>query len=163
MGLFTSKIDQTFQYRMRQLSQQKTILPLEILTLAHDIAAIDSARKTRRLIEYALNSEQATLSRIALTTIRFLGAQYISHYTNQVLDKTQHIDPWVRYDAVWVLGELSCQDPIVKQRLYTMAGHLALCPLPELKQIQAKTAEEHTRIKAAKSYRKYLQQQACTT
>lgn len=146
-----------------ELSQQPTILPLEILSVAHDISALHSWKKITQLLKKTLNSEQPTLCRIALTSIRFLGSDYMKHFTEDVLKKTHHSDPWVRYDAVWVLGELPCQDSVVKQRLYTMAGYLALCPLSELEQIQASSPEEQTRIKAAKSYRHYLRQHACAS
>lgn len=145
-----------------ELSQQPNTLPLEILSIAQEITALNHKKKIIALLQSSFDSELPTLNRIALTSIRFLGAEYIDTFVDIILEKTHHNDPWVRYDAVWVLGELPCQNPVVKQRLYTMAGYLALSPLNELEQTQADTPEEQTRIKAAKSYRHYLRQQACT-
>jgi HEAT repeat protein len=145
------------RYQLFLLGKADAVFPFEIVSLSRKIADLKSRESAYRLIRQFHGHQSFYVRRATVITIRFIGREAFTECLDLLLSSTKDSEAWVRYDAFWALGEAGIEDERIRNVLLRHSVECVEWPLERLDEVEPTEAEQHAKIRAAKSLRLYEQ------
>jgi HEAT repeat protein len=143
------------QYKLSLLGRKATVFPIEILSLSRRIADLKSRKSAYRLIRQFHEHQNFYVRRAVVIAVRFIGREGAEQCLDLLLRSTNDREAWVRYDALWALGEAGIRDERIRSALLRHASEYVDWTLERLEGAKAKEPEQQAKIRAAESLRMY--------
>jgi len=150
------------QHKLSRLGTKATVLPIEIFSLSRRIADLKSRESAYRIIRQFHEHQNFYVRRAVVIAIRFMGREAAEQCLDLLLRYTNDSEAWVRYDALWGLGEAGIRDERIRSALRRHASEYVDWTLERLEGVKAKEPEQQAKIRAAESLRMYEQVSAGT-
>ena len=145
------------RYKLFLLGSADAVFPFEIFSLSRKIADLKSRESAYRLIRQFHGHQNFYVRRAVVIAIRFIGREAATECLDLLLSSAKEGEAWVRYDAFWALGEAEIEDERIREVLLRHSVEYVEWPLERLEGVKPTEAEEHAKIRAAKSLRLYEQ------
>ncbi len=131
------------------LSHSDGLQPIQMARLATEFGKLPNPEAVVPiLLEQLFNHKSADVRRVALGACRRMKAFAVPGLQEALLKKLSDRDGWVRYDAVWVIGEAGYDGPTVRKALAKLAKGVTF-PKDEVKaEKESSNAELRARVDA---------------
>jgi HEAT repeat protein len=148
--------------KLSLLGTKATVFPIEIFSLSRRIADLKSRERAYRIIHQFHEHENFYVRRAVVIAIRFIGPEAAERCLHLLLRSTNDSEAWVRYDALWALGEAGIRDERIHSALLWHASEYVDWTLERLEGVKEEKPEQQAKIRAAESLRMYEQVSAGT-
>ncbi len=137
--------------RLDRLACAETCFPLDIFSTARLIADLNAPRYAEALIGRWGPHPNAFVRRCMLTTVRFAGADLFRRCKPYVSSMLEDGNPWVRYDAAWIIQNHGPAQEGDLQRLRVMGLNYLSKSVAELAELRPEDPAESAAIRAAQA------------